>query len=122
MSCSLPSCCTKKNISSFANGSGRLTLAAAGSAALLTVMLAVAAIAIGLLVSDGLFLYSVGAEAPLSLIWAIPCTLIFVVVDLIIIAQVGQAGATMSHGLINCIKTQRRKYATALPINSVIVD
>jgi hypothetical protein len=96
MAHSLQGCCTHANFCHAAKGTGYCMGAAGASLALLTLSVIVTAVALSLFAWDGLFLYSVGAQTPLHLLWAIPVTLVFIAIDLLIILRVAKIGTIIS--------------------------
>ena len=96
-------CCHEENLCHAAKGTGYL-LGASGAALTLSILAAtVTAVALCFLAWDGLFVYSVGIQAPLNLLWAIPVTLAFISVDLFIILNVTRVGAVIGNALLRCI-------------------
>lgn len=96
-------CCTSDHAIHVAKGTGYCLATTGCSLALAGVAVLVAAIAVGLLAWDGIFVYSIGMRAPLHLIWAIPVTLAFVAVDLLIILSVIQQAGKASRCLLGHI-------------------
>ncbi len=96
--------CSQENFCHAAKGVGYFFEASGCSVALLVVAAVVAAIAVGLLAWDGLFVYSIGMKAPLHLLWAIPVTLAFLAVDLFIILSVAKQAEKAGRCLLNAIK------------------
>lgn len=86
------------------NGVSYLCGSVAASLALVTVAALVAGIAFGLLAWDGLFVYSIAMRGPMNLFWAVPVTLSFIAVDLLIILQIIGIANSLGTFLVSGLK------------------
>ena len=97
-------CCTQENFCHAVKGTGYFFGMAGTSCALLAVAATVTAVAVGLLAWDGLFVYSAALRAPIHLLWAIPVTLAFIAIDLLIIINIGKIALAVCAILTNKIQ------------------